>query len=346
VKDDFFELGGHSLLVAPLFARIEKALGVDLPLATIFQTTTVEQLAALMRDERPARGSTSVVPIHPSGSRPPLFCVHGGQGTTLVFLKLAQLLGDDQPVFGLEALGLENGKRSPHGRVQEFAAQYVEDIRVVQPQGPYYLSGYCFGGVVAFEMAQQLRRDGQEVALLALFNAPHPRNVLESEWRVPESPNAKLQRRKREFSQRGLKHAYHAIRGIVTWRFNRAEMRAYRLLAQLYLASGIPLPRRFRRLYLLDHTNRAQDMYAPTVYPGQLVLFRGDGLYRIPELGWRDLVAGGIEAYAIPGSHHQNSDMMTEPYVHSVVEHLRRVLHRTQGGTLNVEGRHFECQAK
>jgi amino acid adenylation domain-containing protein len=332
VKDDFFELGGHSLLVAPLFARIEKALGVDLPLATIFRTTTVEQLAALMRDERPARGHSSVVPIRRGGTQPTLFCVHGGQGTTLVFLKLAQLLGDDQPVSGVEALGLEDGQGSPHTRVEEFAAQYVADIRAVQPHGPYYLSGYCFGGVVAFEMAQQLRRDGQEVALLVLFNAPHPRNVLESEWRAPESANAKLQRRKREFTQLGLKQRYDAIRGIVTWRFNWAEMRVYQRLAQLYVASGVRLPRRFRRMYLLDHTNRAQDMYAPSVYPGQLVLFRGDGLYRIPELGWRDFVAGGIEAYAVPGSHHQNSDMMTEPYVHTVVAHLQRVLQRTQNG--------------
>src|SRR5207237_131654 len=134
------------------------------------------------------------------------------------------------------------GTRSPHTRIEEFAAQYVEDIRAVQPQGPYYLSGYCFGGVVAFEMAQQLRLQGHEVALLALFNAAHPRNVLETEYRAPQSASAKLNRRKREFSQFNLKQMCLAIKGIATWRLNHAEMRVYQLLAPAYVAVGLRVP--------------------------------------------------------------------------------------------------------
>jgi thioesterase domain-containing protein len=113
------------------------------------------------------------VTIQIGGSKPPLFCVHAIDGNVLVFQNLARHLDPDQPVYGLQAKGLD-GKQAPHTRFEDMAADYIKEIRTVQPEGPYLLAGYSSGGVVAFEMAQQLQAQGQQVELLALIDSYCP----------------------------------------------------------------------------------------------------------------------------------------------------------------------------
>jgi thioesterase domain-containing protein/aryl carrier-like protein len=173
VRDNFFELGGHSLLAVRLFAQIEQSLGVNVPLAVLLQAPTIEQLAQTLDRANWHESWSSLVPLQPKGDRPPIFCIHGGGVNILIYRDLASQLGEEQPVYALQARGLD-GRTKPHTTVEEMAAAYIEHIRTVQPEGPYFLAGLSHGGVVALEMAQQLRRQDQEVALLAMFDTYGP----------------------------------------------------------------------------------------------------------------------------------------------------------------------------
>ena len=161
---NFFELGGHSLLAARLCASIEQAFGTKLPLATFFQAATIEQQAELLRRESKDEVWPSLVPIRAGRGKPPLFCVHGVGGNILTYRDLARYLPSDQPVYCLQACGLD-GKAPIHRRIEDMAGHYVAQTRQVQPHGPYAIAGMSFGGVVAFEMARQLEEQGQRVAL-------------------------------------------------------------------------------------------------------------------------------------------------------------------------------------
>jgi aspartate racemase len=173
IGDNFFELGGHSLLALRLMRRLEHDLGRNLPPAILFQAPTIEKLAAVLRNEEGAARWCSLVPIQPEGSKPPFFCVHGLGGHVLRFGALAHHLGNDRPFYGIQAYGLAGGN-APHTSVEEMAAHYVSEIRKMQPEGPYLLGGYSFGGAVAYEMARQLSTKNQPVAFLALLDSyPH-----------------------------------------------------------------------------------------------------------------------------------------------------------------------------
>ena len=175
IRDNFFELGGHSLLAARLMHRIGQALEKTLPLAMLFEAPTVEQLAAALAQNGWARHWSSLVPIQPAGLQPPFFCVHGVGGNVIGLRELGKCMAPDHPFYGLQSQGLD-GTRPCHGSIPEMALHYIHEIRGVQPNGPYFLGGFSFGGLVAYEMAQQLRAGGEEVALLVLFDT-YPGNL-------------------------------------------------------------------------------------------------------------------------------------------------------------------------
>ncbi|MEM8721219.1 MAG: condensation domain-containing protein [Cyanobacteria bacterium P01_G01_bin.39] len=193
LRDNFFELGGNSLQAVTLFAQIEKQFGKNLPLATLFQSATVVEIAEIIRQEKWLAPWESLVPIQPNGNKPPLFYIHGGGGNLLVYRDLAYSLGSDQPVYGLQPRGLD-GKYVPFQRIEDMAAYYLTQIRNLQPSGPYYLAGLSSGGNIAWEIAQILQAQGEKVALLALFDTngpdyfkllpPLPRLLSVSRWLV------------------------------------------------------------------------------------------------------------------------------------------------------------------
>ena len=150
IWDDFMELGGDSLLAMSMFLQIEKTLGKKLPLAIMVQTATLEQLAAVLRNEKWS-SPHSLIPIQPQGNKPPFFCIHGGGGHVLGFQALARHLGNEQPFYGLEAPG-RDGEQRPLTRIEDLAAHYITEIRGIQPEGPYFLGGLSMGGVIVFEM--------------------------------------------------------------------------------------------------------------------------------------------------------------------------------------------------
>ena len=149
VRDDFFHLGGHSLLAVRLFAEMQRSCGKNLPLALLFQAPTIEQLAGLIRQEGWQPPWSTLVPIQPAGSQPPLFCVHGAGGHVLAYRHLAEHLGPDQPVYGIQARGLVDPQAGP-ASIGELASYYLQEIRSFQPEGPYLLGGFSLGGYVAY----------------------------------------------------------------------------------------------------------------------------------------------------------------------------------------------------
>ncbi len=173
VTDDFFELGADSLVMLRLTDRLRRELGREVPAHAAFRGATVAQLAAALSGARGARPASPAVPIQPEGRRPPLFFVHPAAGVVFPYVELSRQLGPDQPLYGLQALGLD-GETEPDQTIEAMAAHYVEAIRAVSPSGPYHLGGFSFGCLVAFEVAQQLVRAGAEVALLAMVDEPAP----------------------------------------------------------------------------------------------------------------------------------------------------------------------------
>ncbi|HEY6321925.1 MAG TPA: amino acid adenylation domain-containing protein, partial [Thermoanaerobaculia bacterium] len=172
VTEDFFALGGHSLLGLQLMARVERRFGVRLPLAELVEAPTIERLALRLRRHPAATRRSALVALQPAGGRPPFFLVHPIGGNVLCYLDLARRLGPDQPVYGLQSPPADEATTAP--AVETMAASYLAAMRRVQARGPYRLGGWSFGGVLAYEMALQLRRDEEEIELLAVLDAAAP----------------------------------------------------------------------------------------------------------------------------------------------------------------------------
>jgi len=170
VTDDFYGLGGHSLSGLRILAEIEMELGIQVPLAVFAQTRTIQKLVGYLGDQGL---STHLTALHPKGKEYPLFFVPPSARTAMIFEVLAKYLGEEQPFYGLEYSGMV-GESEPHTRVELIAAQNVAELQKVQPEGPYFLGGMCFGGMVAYEMAQQLVAENQEVAFLGVLDSSFP----------------------------------------------------------------------------------------------------------------------------------------------------------------------------
>lgn len=332
VRDNFFELGGDSVLAVRLFADIAKILRSALPLTTLFQAPTVEGLTAFLRQESRTTGASPVVPIQAGGSRLPLFCAHQHTGHLFCYQDLARHLGAEQPVYGLAPRALD-GLQAPHTRIEDMAAEYVHAIRAVQPEGPYHLAGYCFGGILAFEMAQQLWAQGQGVALVAL---------IETTWMGNNHPLRRVvQRLARrlafERDQMVRLTAPERIGYVLAKSVSAAQEQAGWVLGGITArrAGGAeemsPVEGAIRRVEA-GH-REAQRRYVPKVYPGRLTLFRPSrssaSHHGDPTWGWAGLAAGGIDVQEIPG---ERPTIVDEPDVRILAEKVRRCLrqaHRT-----------------
>ena len=331
ILDNFFELGGHSLLAARLFAQIEKLTGKNLPLATLFQSPTIDGIATLLRREGRGSSWSSLVAIKPAGNRPPFFCVHAAGGNVLGYRSLASHLDPDQPVYGLQARGLD-GKDVPLESVEEMAAQYVQEVRALQTAGPYYIGGACTGGIVAFEMAQQLVAGGEDVGILAMFDTfahSHLRSLSASELRrfKLESTVERLKYHSGNllFRQGRIDYVRRKSKTLI----RRLRTRLWRLRQKPFTRMGIPLPRSFQKVE--EYNMLAIVKYQPRPYPGRITLFppgtRSVGEFPDPEQGWGSLALGGVEIHHVTGDH---LTMLTEPHVEVVAKKLTGCIRRSQ----------------
>jgi amino acid adenylation domain-containing protein len=329
VTDNFFDLGVTSIVAASLFAAIEHDLGDGLPLGAIFRAPTIEALAKLIEDGEGESRWTSLVPIQPQGSRPPIFCVHGGAGTILHLQPLSRRLGPDQPFYGLQSSGLYGGS-APLETVEEMAAHYLSEMRQVHPPGPWYIAGYCFGTNVAFEMAQRLVAEGEDVRMLTMFNGPSPPWLRKYAW-YGNQPSFRKKRPKKPpmTTKQRLLRALRDPRRFGTalvW-YARREFGARQ--TKYALRRGKPLPERLREQYFLTLHMKTERAYEPTVYPGEVLLFHGEGLYEDPNLGWTELARDGIKNYPVPGEHTSNREAMREPHVAFIAERIQEYLEQT-----------------
>nr|MBA3786819.1 AMP-binding protein [Acidobacteriota bacterium] len=330
VKDNFFECGGHSLIAVRLFSEIEKTLGCRLPLATLFQAPTIEQLADLIRQGGWQSTWNALVPMRPHGSKPPFFCVHAVGGNILEYNDLANHLDSAQPFYGVQALGLD-GKSAPLNDVEEMAAAYLKEIRQIQPEGPYYLGGRSFGGTVAYEMARQLKERGEEIALLAIFDS-YPKGWLKL---CSEDEAARY---KKEFLQLRIKRHLEnwkqlGLIGKAKYFLEKAnyKKRKYKnLLWQSREKLGVGAKQSVNTTIRgIEETNYlAIKKYIPKVYPGIVTFFCA-----VEEIcpeenltGWQRLAQGGVEVVEVPGDH---QTMIKEPCVQELAKALEKSISRT-----------------
>ncbi len=337
LTDQFFELGGHSLMAVRLIAQVEKVFGKKLSVAAVFQAPTVAQLAVVLRAGKSSVSNSSLVEIQPKGSKPPLFFVHGvGGGMFWGYTNLSRHLGLDQPVYALRSRGL--AEEEEFGRIEDMAAHYVADVRSFQPEGPYYLGGYCFGGNVAYEMAQQLRAQGQSVAFLGLINAGPPNS---SYGRISWTPlfMLKFLRNLCFWPSYVLSWTPEQRRGFFRWKARLAKKRIFLLFSSpLRSAPAIDVenlvdlsmyPEEQRKLWEIHI--RALVNYLPKPYAGGVTLFRSRVHQFLcsydPEYGWGELVKGGVTVKVISGPH---DSILEEPHVRTLASELRTCLDRAQ----------------
>lgn len=303
ITDNFFELGGNSLLAVRIFAEIERTLGKRLPLAALFEMPTIEALAPRVRQATRPEDWRPLVAIQLHGTRPPFFAIHGRDGNVLLFQKFSQLLSKEQPFYGLQAQGLD-GRPIVRTSVEAMAAYYLEEMRKVQPQGPYLLGGYSFGGLAAYEIARHLRAAGEEVALLVLFDTRNPAKATRvRSWRQVV----------RQAVQRGVtaNRVIEFLARCTRGKLGDNLIKWNEIFRRLVLG-GVATRGQNSAAELLDmHVQmvheRAFLAFRPLPYGGKITLFRTldkDSAYEMDEdLGWSVVAQDGVDVHYVPGLH-------------------------------------------
>jgi amino acid adenylation domain-containing protein len=303
LNDNFFRLGGHSLLAAQVIARVQKTFGVDLALRTIFESPTVaalsNQIALLQRHEKPSAPSLAETQL--KAKLRPFFCVHTHGWDLQAHDKIARVLGPERPFYGLQPSSVI-GEGTLNFTVEELAAKYIGELKKIQPAGPYHLGGYCFAGLVAFEMAQQLRAQGEDIALLALIDSFVPGEQSDFPIRpIRRTPFWRLDTYLGEFLWRSPKQRVAYIKYLM--RFLVAPSIKLRWARAKGDGAG-PIDNRWPDLESAN--GRAYSAYIPKPYAGRIVLFWGADhsirSFHDRRLGWSEFAEGGLEVFVIPGA--------------------------------------------
>jgi amino acid adenylation domain-containing protein len=323
VTDNFFEIGGHSLLALRVVSVIAKQFGRNLSLTSFFQAATIEQLASLLRRRNDQVEQKSLVEIQSLGFKRPFFCIHPASGNVLCYLDLARHLDPDRPFYSFKSKGLDE-LEPPISDIATMANRYIEELLKVQPEGFYLLGGYSMGGIVAFEMAQQLQARGKSVRLLALLDTQAPDR--ETKLQLEDHDGLMI-----SFARElGLSFESLTLSSDRLSNPNLDEKLTYVLAAatrQRLLPADIE-QEQIRRLWQVFYTNaRARQNYIPQVYPGRLTLFNArdgrPGNSGDSSNGWNQVAAGGIDIKELPGDHYS---MVREPHVRSLSELLNACL--------------------
>ncbi|MRR07219.1 MAG: hypothetical protein EG828_09790 [Deltaproteobacteria bacterium] len=326
-NDNFFNLGGTSIDAVSLFVEIERMFQMRLPLSILLQAPTVKQLTSFVQESVQKPGWSSLVPIKEGGSLPPLFLVHGAEGNVLLYRELTRYLGEDQPVYGLQSQGLD-GSGCLLTTVEEMASCYVKEIRGLQSKGPYFLGGYCLGGIIALEMAQQLKAEGEEVALVGLIESynlhykPIHRSHLLSLFHLLQNLGYHLgnlisigmaDRMKFLHKKMSVEKGRIAFR-FASWGTMRKSNRK---------GGGRVV---YPHLAITQANENAATNYVPREYSGRVVVFRPKVNFlgqNDPTFGWGEVVRDGLSVCTLPM---YPKAMLVEPFVENLAEEFNRFL--------------------
>jgi len=316
VGDSFFDLGGHSLLAVRVFARIRAAFGLSLPLATLFRDPTIEHLAAQLRSGN-ARAYSGVIPLRTEGSLVPFFM--GGSNPR--YLELARLLGAEQPVYKLDLYALTEHRvaagLAPHRRFEDYAAEFLRDIRALQPHGPYYLGGGCAGGILVLEIARQLQAAGESVGLLVVWETPRS-GFFERDWFGNALDMAKL--------------LQAPFRGDMKTLAGRLASAIRQPRDTPVLSAEEAPPEEARHLLIYNAFWSAIRAYSSTeVFRGKIVFIRArqqQRTYKDVLFGWNRMATLGIEVHNVPGDHVSYAQDYEADFVSTLRDILKRAHRR------------------
>ena len=325
IKDDFFDLGGHSLLAVRLFERIAQVCGKRLPLSTLFAGATIEHLVNVLIGETKTDSQTSVqlLSVQVGGSRRPFFYLHGQweEGMSLHCYPLARALGSDQPFYALDPYPLD-GRQGFLPSLEDIAAEHIRVIRAVQPEGPYLLGGRCNGGLIAYEMARQLRAAEQAIDLLVLLDPDllvYPFNY--RLYRATIDRLSKLLLVRQEKKLDWYLHLRHVLR-YLHYKLFRREDPEHLTLRDLH--------QNYPRVYEWI----ASGYRPPNLYDGKVTFFWTQTYYELKALrkGWRKVEANGsIEVHVIPGDHITSRT----DFLSVLAEHLDNCIRKAQASAMS-----------
>ncbi len=327
IHDDFFVLGGHSLIAVRMVAEIERQLGVRVPLTELFQEPTIAALAEAVDRERELDTPwESIVPLREGGSKPPLFLLPWIDGELIGYRDLVQSFPEDQPLYGLRAPGLD-GRTLPLATIEEIAAHFRTEIIRFQPDPPYLLAGFCFGGVVAYEVARQFAAEGRRVEFIGLMSvSPFGHIPVQARPGRAERMRTKL-RPVRDARGLGAKARHIGMR--LTARggpIHRPFMRLYRttgvLAYPLTMRTGWRWPQRFWRFGLIAGW-LALSRYVTPATDLRVVFFppHSSGVDARVDL-WNRLAGGGVDIRTVGAEGLSHGEMMYAPYAEAVAAAL------------------------
>jgi glutamate-1-semialdehyde aminotransferase/thioesterase domain-containing protein/acyl carrier protein len=320
---NFFDLGGHSLTAVSLFAKIEKEFGKRLALSTLFNSPTIQKLSVALQGRDKKEPWSPLVAIQPKGSKPPLFLVHGAGGNVLLYRSLGEQLAPDFPLYGFQSVGLD-GESQPLQSIEEMAVAYIRELKKVQPRGPYYLGGYCLGGTVAYEMAQVLSGAGDEVRLVAMLDTYNFSLALKVRF-------SSFLMQKTRFH---LANVVHLHPGSLV-KYVREKVRLGVGGEWANLKTSMPGSSRSDGVSravggvegaIQAINDYAAEHYNPMPYAGKVTLFKPRFNYKFypdPNLGWGDLVQGGLELIEVAVNPHS---MLLEPYISILASQLKHCI--------------------
>ena len=324
VYDDFFDLGGHSLIAVQAMAQLEQKTGKRLPLAILFEHSTVEKIASMLQIDSKFITWDSLVPIKPQGSKTPLYIVHGAGLNVLIFNALAKNMSADQPIYGLQAQGL-NGVDEPFDTVEQTAAHYVAAILKHDPAGPYVLAGYSFGGIIAFEMTKQLTAAGKSVKILIALDTY-----------VDEEFSASSPLKKRFFRAKYLAGAITANilflannpKAIISHRIKSAKVSINKYVLRLRYGKARQHEMFFQQpIKVGQMIDLSAHRYVITPQKIKLELLRTKNdfyyMHDPKHLGWGKLALNGVFVSEIPGEH---NFLFAPPHDAEVARILQSVL--------------------
>jgi amino acid adenylation domain-containing protein len=336
VNDNFFDLGGHSMMAVRLFARIEEKFKVRMPLATLFQSPTIKELAKVLRAKEPSQLGDLLVPLQGSGSGSPLFLLHAADGDVLNYTAFVRSYGPGRPIYGIQSRGI-NGEAQPLTSIEEMGTQYVHAVQKIRPHGPYLLLGYSEGALPAYEMARQFAEAGEEVGLLAIIDAS-----------TPGQKESEAATRRREFVVEFL-NLYVDIRQAIPKGNLRDLIRTFpQRIANLILygLQAVGFQRKSAEpllpgwaFYLSEARKRtiianikAAKAYRPKKYQGVVTLYRQTPFPMLstldPQMGWQRL-AREVDSTTISGYIHGN--MLKPPQVAKLVLDLKKRVDAVDG---------------